>query len=368
MSRFLFTAFILVLTTRAFAEAPKKVQIDFVETLAPRDTTSSERFQKEYEGAIDLSKSLLKPKLTKCGYELETKTTFYEASDALKAKEIGQKISKTNSWLIVGPRRSNHYLLLVQGAGQTSTISLMAGADDVSKLGPSHTSISPTNSQLALIAAKEARAQNKKSATYMSIVSDDCTACVDFSKAFDIAAKNIGLKKLGDSPITGENFDVEPMKAAFMKLKPSFILLPNYSKVSVRIMNAFNSVPNPPLFIGSDGWGDQRYGFIQSGAGIENIRGMAVRGFPPVEQGLQAFPLGKQALNAKKDLPFSGAGLGLIKIVDEIANTLCAERPKDQQQFTKALQKNKRLNAPWGVSVYQLKSSEITFLKKVAIK
>ena len=92
MLRWSFTALILILSLPVNAATLKKVRIDFVEALAPRDTTSSERFQKDYEGAIALAKTILSKKLTKCGYEFETKTAFYEASDNLKAKEFAEAL------------------------------------------------------------------------------------------------------------------------------------------------------------------------------------------------------------------------------------------------------------------------------------
>lgn len=255
MSRVVFATLFLILIQNAVAKELTKVRIDFVEALAPRDTTSSERFQKDYEGAISLGKSLLSSKLAKCGYELDTKNTFYEASDALKAKEIAAQIDKQESWLIVGPRRSNHYLLLAQGADSTPTISLMASADEVAKLGNSHTSLSPTNSELAKVAALEAKKQKGGRASYVTVVSDDCTACVDYAKAFDRSASSLGLKKLAEIPVRGEVFEQEPIRESVLKSKPDFILLPNYSKVSARVMNIFNSSKSSPLFVGSDGWG-----------------------------------------------------------------------------------------------------------------
>ncbi len=370
MKRHAVLALILLVNHTALAEPLKKVRIDFVESLAPRDTTSSVRFQQDYEGAIELGKSILKSKLSKCGYELETGTTFYEASDALRAKEIASQLNTNGSWLIVGPRRSNHYLLLVQGAANTPTISLMASADDVSKLGDTHTSLSPTNSEMAKIAAKEAKARGGKRATYISVVSDDCTACVDFANAFDRSSKAAGLTKLAEIKVRGDTFDLAPIQTIISKQNPSLVLLPNYSKVAAHVMSAFNHMKKPPLFIGGDGWGDQKYGFVQTGAGIDNVLGITVRGFPPIVQGLQTFELGRVVAEKKGDLPFSGPSVGILKIIDETVNTLCADHPNDRAAFASAYAKreSKRLRAPLGVSVYELKSGETIFRKTVGIR
>lgn len=358
---------ILILSQSVQAAPNKKVRIDFVEALSPKDTTSSERFQKDYEAAINLGKSLLKSKLEKCGYELDTQTTFYEASDALKGKEVASKLNTEGSWLIVGPRRSNHYLLLAQGSGTTPTVSLMASADDVSKLDRIHSSISPSNSEMAEIAVKEAKRRFGKSASYMTVVSDDCTACVDFSKAFDRSANTIGFKKLGDVSVHAEIFDTAPIISAINSKSPTIVLVPNYSKVAARVMGAFNNAKKPPFFIGGDGWGDQRYGFLQVGDPIDHVSGFTVRGFPPVEQGLKSFPLGAQALSKKNELPFAAPSLGTLKILEETAHTLCSSRPGDREAFSEAFTKSGHgnLHAPWGVSVYELKAGQISFNKTV---
>jgi hypothetical protein len=136
-------------------------------------------------------------------------------------------------------------------------------------------------------------------------------------------------------------------------------------------MTAFNDSHNRPLFIGGDGWGDQRYGFVQSGTGIDNIKGITVRGFPPAEQGLQKFNLGKEALSHKtSDLPFSGPSVGILKVLSETADFLCKSRPKTKESFQTQFPtlSSSHLRSPWGVSVYELKSGETHFLKTTGVK
>jgi hypothetical protein len=150
---------VLALSASAFAEkAPATkipVRLDFIEALAPRDTTSSERFQRDYVHAIETAKKLTEKRLASCGYTLQTETAFYDAGDPLQARESAEKSSRAGSWLLVGPRRSNHYLLLTQGAARTPSVSLMASAKEVASLGPLHQSISPSNSVMAAVAAQE---------------------------------------------------------------------------------------------------------------------------------------------------------------------------------------------------------------------
>lgn len=342
------------------------VRVDFIEALAPRDTTSSVRYQQSYEGTIAVAKELLGNKLESCGYTLDTHTAFYDASDALKAKEFGAKAAADGAWLIVAPRRSNHYLLLVQGAENVPTASLMASSDKVGELGPRHRTLSPVNSRMANAAAVEAKRRTKRAARYVAVVSADCSNCVDFAKAFDIEAAKLGLQKASEISVLGESINAHDIREQVMTARPDFVLLPNYSKVASAVMAAFNGEKNQPLFVGGDGWGDSQYGFVQNGLDVQNVKGITVRGFPPVDSGLAAFPLGRDVLRKKrKDLAFT-PDLSILKILDDSAKVLCAKRPHDRAAFRSAFEGKlgNGLDAPWGVSVFELKRGEIHFAKR----
>lgn len=364
----------LLLAVSAPAEEPRAntlipVPIAFVEALAPRDTTSSVRYQQSYEGTIAVASELLEKKLNRCGYRFETKTAFYDASDALKAKEFGAKAASEGAWLIVSPRRSNHYLLLVQGAEEVPTASLMASSDKVGELGPRHRTLSPINSKMAAIAVQEAKRRTKKGARYVSVISSDCANCVDFAKAFDTAAATAGLKKDSELLLTGESVAAGELREKVKSARPDFVLLPNYSKVSSAVMAAFNDEKAAPLFVGGDGWGDAQYGFVQNGLDVQNVKGITVRGFPPIHAGLAAFPLGKDVLKGKlKSLTFT-PDLSILRILDETAKTLCSARPKTREDFRTAFEgkQGNGLNAPWGVSIFELKRGEIHFAKTLGI-
>lgn len=362
---------LLTMALAAAGEAKAKpvtpVRIDFVEALAPRDTTSSARYQQSYEGTIQIAAELLERKLRGCGYSFDTKTAFYDASDALKAKEFGASSAAAGAWMIVGPRRSNHYLLLVQGAENIPSVSIMASSDKVAELGARHATVSPVNSKMAKVAALEAKARTKKNASYVSIISTDCSNCVDFAKSFDLAAKEIGLRKLDEVGITGETIQGAELRAKVASHTPDFVLLPNYSKVSSAVMASFNEDAKPPLFVGGDGWGDSQYGFVQNGLDVQKVKGITVRGFPPAEKGLSGFPLGREVLRSKlKGLSFT-PDLSILKTMEETANTLCAVRPEGKESFSKAFEQRvyKRVSAPWGVSIFELNRGEIRFSKTI---
>lgn len=354
-----------IITSQTALGAPIKVQVAFVEALAPKDTTSSERFQKEYEASVAIGKTHSQAELAKCGYEISEKLVFYDASDSVQALEQAKKLSEEGSWLLVGPRRSNHYLLLVKGAPATPSVSLMASAKEISELGNLHLSLAAENSSMAKVAAEKAKDQsNRKSPTYLSVVSADCVTCVDFARDFAKHAEKEGLSKVGEISVTSDSPDLKEVISIVKKQKPDFVLIPNYSKVSAAVIHAVMPIHPKTVFIGGDGWGDSKFGFVQNNDNVGSAQGFTVRGFPPHSVGLEKFELGKRALKdpAAAHLA-SGSSLSIIKTFDGLTKILCEKRPKDSQSFAKAFSEagRKNFSAPWGVSIYSLKSGDIVY-------
>ena len=361
-----FTIFLLPLS--AFAAKPILVPIHFFEALAPRDTTSSDRFQKEYDSAIQTAKTLASPRLSKCGYQIEEKTVFYSATDALEAHERGQVSEKAAAWMIVGPRRSNHYALLTKGAPNTPSVSTMASSQEIVELAPLHLSIAPSNQVMAGVAVRETKSALSKiqNTTYVSIVSEDCVSCIDFTEHFDKAARPLNLKHLAEYKIQGETPDLKKIVEAVSQSKPAIVLIPNYSKVTAQIVAAIHKVVPDSFFVGGDGWGDSRFGFVQDAADLNGTKGITVRGFPTTDAGLAAFPLGKILL-ASKDAsvtkPGSATALAILKILDGTTDLLCKAKPKTAAEFKSVFLKagSAAFRSPWGVSIYRLKDGDIKY-------
>lgn len=353
-----------------YASGPSKIHVNvsFIEALAPKDTTSSERFQKEYETAVALGKKHSAEQLVKCGYEISEKFSFYDASDNIQALEQAKKSVSDGAWLLVGPRRSNHYLLFAQGASLTPTISLMASASEVSGLGPLHLSMAPLNKQMAQSAVRKVKELSKADASnYVSVVSEDCVSCVDFAAEFDKAASLSKIKKLDEIKILGDAPNLEPVKSIIKKLKPNIVILPNYSKVSAGVIHALLPIIPNAIFVGGDGWGDSKFGFVQNNENLDAAKGFTVRGFPPLSNGLSQFDLGKRLLkdDSAKTLE-SGSALALLRIFDVLEKFLCEAKPKTANDFQNAFRAkgDRFFSAPWGVSIYSLNSGKITFQEK----
>lgn len=359
-------------TVHASAKPLIQVKVAFMEALAPKDTTSSERFQKEYEFAVQTGKNLTKDTLKKCGYELVEDKVFYDASDNLQALEQARKSEASGAWLIIGPRRSNHYLLAVKGAPETPSISIMASAKEVFELNPMHLTIAQSNQKMALIAAQEIQRKfkNRKSIGYISIVSQDCVSCLDFAESFDLAAKKLKLIKADDHRFTGDQPDITSLEKVFAEKKPQVVLLPNYSKESAYLMGIISRWNPNIFFVGGDGWGDAKYGFVHNSPQLSKTSGMTVKGFPPADKGLQYFQLGKEILRDPTlavAFPTSGSAQALLKSLEDVSRFLCQHRPANKQEFAKSFKQSGKqsFKSPWGVSIYKLAEGEIVFDKTV---
>ena len=356
---------LLLFTVAANAQELIKVPISFQEALAPTDTTSSTRFQNEYEDALSRGKSLTKDRLQKCGYEFVFSKEFYNASDVLEAKERAAKAESSGAWLIVGPRRSNHYLLTAQGAPTTPSVSLMANAREVFSLGSTHRTLGVSNDELA--AALLSATKNHKAKSYVTVVAGDCVTCVDLSNSFNKAAKN--LKKLKEIVFVGETPDLEKLAGELGNLKPDFVLLPNYSKTSAAIMAAFKRKIPKAIYLGGDGWGNSSFGFIQSATELEGVIGYTARGSIPVSDALKSFPLGRAVLEKKSGeaFPDSNSALSILRIVESTSDLLCKTKPKDKAAFTNAFSSSpkKTYSSTWGVGIYKLTGKDFEFFEVI---
>lgn len=362
----------LCLSSGAFGERSKTiVRIDFIEALDSKDNDYSERFRKEFESAIAEGVEASKSRLAKCGYEIQSERRYFEKSDPLKAKELAATSESSGSWLIVAPSRSNHYLLTAAGAPKTPSISILASSKQVFDLPPTHLTLSHSNKELAIVAAEEAmrRISAKQSKSYVSIVSADCTTCVDFAAEFKINADRLEAKQAEAYEVNGEDPNIENVRASLSNsaTKPSFILLPNYSMVSARLMaKLVDHLPRETFFVGSDGWGTSKFGYVQNANGLGNAVGFSVRSFPSAKHALAFIPHGKALVAQNRVRNFeSTSAVGVFKILDSLEQMLCKSRPKSSAEFRSIFAKNgpELFRPEWRPSIYSLKSGNIVFEK-----
>lgn len=345
--------------------APIPVKVYLVEALSPHDSNSSEIFTRKFESTLEIAKEQTTSALLKCGYNLQFKFLPFEANDPLQVYEHAQAAEKEGAWLIIGPRRSNHYLLSIRGAPNTPSVSTMAASTEIDKEGPLHLSVYPRNSDLAVgaVHASLNTFQDLKDKSYFTILNEDCVMCRDFSIHYDSFAKTKGLKKLGQLSIHGENPEIEPILSAVQTSKPNLILLPNYSKASAIVMGTIHAKFPTIRFIGGDGWGDNEVGYVKLNPAVENAYGVCTRGFPPAALGMREFPLGKKVLAIQSDpsFPSGTPGVALLRIFQGLEDLLCEKRPTQLSNFKSAfLQTGSRVfRRSKKVSVYNSLENEV---------
>jgi hypothetical protein len=362
-----FSALLIAIASISARAELIKVPLSFQEALAPTDTTSSTRFQQEYDSAFKTGKTLLDAQLAKCGYELQRSAEFYEASDPLQARERAAKAQKDGAWLVIGPRRSNHYLLTAQGADATPSVSLMANSSEVFALGNLHLTMGISNESIARVLVKTARSQLKTAKfSYITIVNEDCVFCLDSAKLFDAAAKI--HNKLGEIRVVSDTPDIEKIKLELGNKKPNVVLLPNYSRSSGLVMAALKDLLPKAVFLGGDGWGMNAFGYVQNGPSLDGVIGFTARGSIPSENALKTFKTGQLLLkkpSAAKQFPESNSALSILKITEGIVNLLCETKPKTRDEFIAAFRQkgSSHLKPTWGVGVYKLENSDIKFFR-----
>ena len=166
--------------------------------------------------------------------------------------------------------------------------------------------------------------------------------------------------------LVGEQPDVAQLVEVIKKHKPAFVLLPNYSILSSYVVSKLAPVAPGVFFVGSDGWGDAKFGFVQNGPDISSARGFSVRGNPPVSEGLKEFDLGKRliAIGDASKLG-SSSSLAILRVFDGLEKSLCRSKPKSREAFAKdfPLSGSRDFSNLWGVSIYEIRSGEMTFAR-----
>jgi ABC-type branched-subunit amino acid transport system substrate-binding protein len=345
------------------------VQVDFIEALDSKDNDYSERFRKEFESAIAEGVGARKSRLAKCGYKIHSERRYFEKSDPLKAKELAATAETSGSWFIVAPARSNHYLLSAAGAPNTASISILASSRQVFELPNQHLTLSHSNKQMAQAAAAHAMklVLLNGSAQYIAVVSADCSACVDFAAEFKFAAEKLGIKQQLSVEVNGEDPSLQPIEDAIKAASaaPDFVLLPNYSMVSSRLMAKMSALlPQKTFYVGADGWGTSKFGYVQNANGLDKVAGFSVRSFPPAAQALTYLRIGKQIVSQNRAAEFeSTSAIGVFTIIESLEMLLCSAKPKSRDEFREAFSSKgpSLFKTAWNPSIYELKSGELTF-------
>jgi hypothetical protein len=314
------------------------------------------------EAAINYAIGENSKKLASCGYKLDYVPYFFDQADILSAKEAASYIESKNAWFLIGPDRSDFFLLTVNGLKKTPAISLMAGSKAVTDLLPPIFTMYPNNNELTKAAFYISQKEHLGK-TYGAFVDATCDACKDFASEFDkISNKKLVRKFQIDS---GEdNPDLSVLLNRLATTKIDFLLLPNFSKLSGYVMSQVHKAYPEIKFLGASGWGAGDYNFIVNyNLSNDTIAYSARIGLPPekLEELYGVYSLDRQ-WNGKVSNPPMSSFL-TIQLLSNITDQLCKSKPKNQSEFYQYLAKQKSdlFKAKIGIAAYKIINSEPTY-------
>ncbi len=355
-----------VMSSLAFVQpsmaALKPVKIGVSEALATLDSSSSQFYRKSLEAAIAYAVQQYELPAAKCGYKFQVETSYFDNSDKLSSRSSVSLLEASGAWLIYGPRRSDQFFSASQVLGSTPFISPMAGAQSIASLPPPRFTMYPSVDALAATAIR-AVLEKKFGARFASFIDATCLACKDFQESFRRQSEG-RLTEVFYYDGAGDTPDLVQLSGALARSKIDFLLLPNYSKFSGYTISKLQAqFPNLKV-VGSDGWGDGQYGFLESFGIYPSIIGLSVRGGAPAEAMASLYGVRMQDLEiqGKRTSPHYVA-YATVDFFRILTRDLCVSRPKTKEDFHAHLKAQNSLHfrSRYGIGVYELKNSQLSF-------
>lgn len=257
------------------ANPPTVVRLGVLESFSVSEIQSIERMRSAYEAALYYAIGENERRLNRCGYSMRIATEYYDNADKLAPKERASYLENSGVFLILGPRRSEQFIVAAHGVNRTPLISTAASSDDVHQLAPPFFTMYPPIEKFsnALLKALE---KEKYGSRYGSVVDVTCLACRDFENKFDKAAPAKKMVKVFGLEVAGEKPDLKPLIEAIQKNQIDFLFLPVYAKgAGYIIANLQSQFPNLK-FAGTHSWGDAAYGLMEDYKVNNRVRAVAV--------------------------------------------------------------------------------------------
>src|SRR3990167_2587499 len=344
------------------------VKIGILESLNITNSTASERFKSAYLSAIYYAMGENDKKLASCGYLYQIVPAFFSNSSLLSEKTMASELETAGTWIILGPKRSDPYVMAMKGLHSTPLISLMAASAFIENLKPPYFTAAPGIHFLVEAASKAVEKENI-GYSYGTFVDATCIECKDFENEFDKINKN-KLKKVFSIDGGGDAPSVERLFQKLATNKIDFLLLPNYSKFTVHVISQIYPVYPNIKFLGSDGWGQTVWSFLPGYGLSSNIIGISIRvGYSDegMEDYYKVYSLDVAWKNELLKPPY--AAYGSIELIQKITDDLCNAKPKNKHDFfTYLLRQNKshyRTKVP--ISVYRLRRGMLEFSYSTSI-
>lgn len=251
------------------------VRLGVLESFSVSELPSIERMRSAYEAALYYAIGENEKRLNRCGYGLRVATEYYDNADKLAPKERASYLENSGVFLIIGPRRSEQFIVAAHGVNRTPLISTAASSDDVHQLAPPFFTMYPPI-EVFSDALLKALLKAKYGTRYGSVVDVTCLACRDFEKKFDQAAATKKMSRVFGVEVAGEKPDLKPLIAAIQSNEIDFLFLPVYAKgAGYIIANLQSQFPNLK-FAGTHSWGDAAYGLMEDYKINNHVRALAI--------------------------------------------------------------------------------------------
>jgi hypothetical protein len=341
----------------------KPVPIGFSEALAITDSTSSDRYRRHFEAAIYYSIGREEKRLNECGYKFQVMPSFYESIDKTAPGKSAKELEDKGAWIIFGARRSDDTLLSLKSIKNTPYVTPMATGYLIDEQKPPFFSMYPSIQDVAQAAVQTVRKEHygKK---YAAVIDTTCPSCRDFVKSFENASKSTGLESVFSFDIAGDDPNLEELVSEIKNKKIDFLLVPNNSRVSGKIISTVANL-NPNIkFVGTQGWGDKRYGFLFSSKIPKGTLGFCLRlgrTFQDDSNEYKVFSLNYE-WNGELIYP-NYTYLQTIFFIKKVVDNLCTYKPKNKESFFKILSKKNtdHFRTKDEISVHKIDSGSIEY-------
>ena len=337
------------------------VKIGLLESLSPKIPSSSDRYKSLNESALFYALGENEKKLNECGYRITTTTSYFDTLDAIELIVEAKALEQSNPWVIIGPRRSNHFITASKEIKQTPMISTLANADAIFNSNRLIFSMSSSITNLAKAMSNEIEKSNFGK-RYGTVVDVRCNNCVDFAKA--LRKFNSNRNEAFYLEVADNTPDLDKLKENIAKHKIDYLVVPNYSELSGYIISEIQK-SNPSIkFVGADGWGENSFSYI-NGYGV-NSDTVAMS----IKAGVRNSDKDKYFKINSLDSEVNGANIkppysvyALIELIRILSNDLCNSSAKNKHEFSEYLAKKPSnhfvKNVPY--SIYKIKNGQLEF-------
>ncbi len=338
-----------------------EVKIGLLESLSPKTPSTSDRYKSLNESALYYALGENEKKLHACGYKITTSTSYFDTFDALELIAEAKELEQSNMWVIIGPRRSNHFITASKELKETPMISTLANADAIYKSNKLVFSMSPSTSILAKTISNEIE-KNYYGKTYGTVVDVRCDSCIDFVKAF--RKYNTNSKEAFYLEVADSKPDLDKLKENLSKHNIDYLVVPNYSELSGHIISEIQKF-NPSIkYIGSDGWGEKSFSYI-NGYGVgKDVVAMSIKvGVQDSDKAnhFKIYSLDSEVNGSNIKPPYSV--YALVELIRVLSDDLCKSSAKSKQDFTKylALQSSNHFQKSVPYSIYTIRDGQLEF-------